>query len=609
MLKKKKQSLKRKILSWFLILVGLLLLAFLVWLFPAIMESFTYPDAHIKKGDIHYLTSKIYNVRRTRNDQSGINLGCALQAPNEGDWGLVLKEKDFDAVQKAGFYHIRVPVQFLPHLTRRDNTYQLDEKFLLRLDWVIGNILDRDMIAIIDFHYVIPDAKLSFTSPREKMECEERFLAVWKLLAERYKDFPDTLYFELANEPHRPINPEVWNSFVQHALTAIRRTGGNNSKRMIIVGTNIRIGLLIHTWDQVNGIDQLTLPSVEDDPNIMVTFHYYNPYPFSHQGETYTPDLEFISGVWVGNKWTNTDNQISYVKKDFDRISRWARNNHRKVILGEFGVSIYADKDSQVNWTRLVREEAESRGMIWIFWQLYDISSLGGIYNQSDGFWRKEIIDALLPGEDWADNNSDAEPESVIRELIILLQDPEWKIRRKAAFSLRDIAPAGKSAIPVLISSLKDEEWQVRQASAQALSHFGLFSQPAIPELIEILKDPEWQVRNSAAEALAAIGETAYPAIPLLREALTDPEWQVRRRVAEALTSIGKASHQALPELMTMLHDEEWPVRESAIWAITTIAPENKEVQRALQTCSDDSEAIVRMATRQALTRINAHNK
>ena len=460
-----------------------------------------------------------------------------------------MEEYDFDVISDAGFYHIRVPVQFLPHLIKSGDTYQLDQNLLTRLDWVIENILERDMIVILDFHYLIPENTYSFASKQESIQNEQKFLAVWKILAERYKEYPSELYFELANEPHKPILPDAWNRYIQKALDQIRSSGGNNTTRMVIVGTNVLIGNVIRTWDNVNGIHQLKLPSVEDDPNIMVTFHYYDPVPFTYQGETYNDDLKRYSKYWLGNMWDNTDRQKARIRKDFDTISKWAQENKRVIILGEFGVTIHADIDSQVNWTRFIREEAESRGMIWIFWQLFDSDgdTLGGLYNRSIGYWREEILHALLPEDEQIesdavkDGTSDVwneERVQKVRELIPALQDPEWKIRKSTAIALRTLGPEAELAIPALIEALKDEEWQVRQPAALALAAIGPASQPAIPVLIEALKDEEWQVRKIVVLALSCIAPDDPNVLTALQKSLNDPEDQVRHVASTFLRSL-----------------------------------------------------------------------
>jgi endoglucanase len=531
----------------------------------------TYPDARVNIKSITHSFTKTYNVRRGKNHQGGVNLGLAFMTPEEGDWGVILEESDFDAVQKAGFHYIRLPVAFMYHLNQVENVYQLDQRFLSRLDWAVEKTIEREMVAIIDFHYVIPDDKLTFISPKEKIEIEEKFLAVWNILAKRYRDYPTSLYFELANEPHRPINSELWNTFVQKALVQIRQSGGNNLIRTIVVGANVHIGGIIHSWDQISNIEQLNLPSAEDDPNIMVTFHYYNPYPFTHQEQNYTRDLALISWLWKGHRWVNTDQQIAFVKNDFDLISKWAQKNSRKVILGEFGVSIHADIDSQIRWIKLIRKEAESRGMIWIFWDFYDQDELGALYNQQTGSWRKEILDVLLPEERSYENDNKVQSSSMIPEFVGLLDDPEWTIRKQAVLSLSRSGPDGEIAVPALISKLEDEEWQVRKAVLQALTNLGSASFSAVPILIKILEDEEWQLRNSAIKALAAIGEIAYPALPGLIQLLSDEEWQIRKQAIFALASIAPEDANVQMALLGRLGDSEDQVRQAASETLKTM--------------------------------------
>jgi endoglucanase len=39
----------------------------------------------------------------------GVNLGNALDAPEEGAWGFTLKEEYFQAIKDAGFNSVRIP--------------------------------------------------------------------------------------------------------------------------------------------------------------------------------------------------------------------------------------------------------------------------------------------------------------------------------------------------------------------------------------------------------------------------------------------------------------------------------------------------------------------
>src|SRR4051794_14090901 len=45
----------------------------------------------------------------------GINLGNGLDAPNEGEWGVTLRERHFEMAKAAGLDHVRLPVRFSGH--------------------------------------------------------------------------------------------------------------------------------------------------------------------------------------------------------------------------------------------------------------------------------------------------------------------------------------------------------------------------------------------------------------------------------------------------------------------------------------------------------------
>lgn len=383
-----------------LILVGVAVaavMAIIAYGAVRIADVAAYPNQKSRAGFASVRAAKVYDVRGLVNRSSGVNFGLALQAPQIGTWGVVLHTGDFTAAQRAGFHYIRVQVRFLPYLHKHGDSYGLDPHLLSRLDWVIGNIVSRHMVAVIDFFNLVGNQQFSFASTAAQRRNEAEFLAVWRILANRYRDYPKGLYFELANEPHRPVTAPLWNAYVRKAIAEIRSSGGNNATRMIVVGVDIRIGRIVHSWDQVNGIESLRLPPASVDPNLMVTFHYYSPYAFTYQGMTYTADLAQAQSLWKGNTWTDTTGQIAYVRRDFDKIARWAKVHHRAVVLGEFGASVYSDLASQARWTALVRREAEARGMAWIFWDFFSEDKLGSLYDPATGAWRKAILEALLP--------------------------------------------------------------------------------------------------------------------------------------------------------------------------------------------------------------------
>ena len=82
----------------------------------------------------------------------GINLGNALEAPQEGAWGVRLKPEYFKAIKEAGFDTVRLPVKWSAH-AEADSPYTLDEKFAQRVDWAIDQALANHLNIIVNVHH------------------------------------------------------------------------------------------------------------------------------------------------------------------------------------------------------------------------------------------------------------------------------------------------------------------------------------------------------------------------------------------------------------------------------------------------------------------------
>jgi endoglucanase len=298
----------------------------------------------------------------------GVNFGNALESPREGEWGLTLKADYFEAVKKAGFNSVRVPIRWSAHAGDKA-PFAIDAEFVKRIDWVIEQALSRELVVIVNVHhfdelYHDPDKH------------EAKFLALWKQIAERYRDKPDRVYFELLNEPMDKLNEDRWNVLIPKALDVVR---ASNPKRTVIVGPA--------EWNGLKALDKLRLP--EKDRNLIVTFHYYSPFHFTHQGAEWVKD----SNKWKGTTWTGTTKEMEELAKDFDKAAAWAKKNERPLILGEFGAYQAADMDSRARWTRAVARGAEKRGFSWAYWEF---GAGFGAYDPAAKAWREPLLKALI---------------------------------------------------------------------------------------------------------------------------------------------------------------------------------------------------------------------
>ncbi len=299
----------------------------------------------------------------------GINLGNALEAPNEGDWGVVLQPDYFKAIAQAGFNSVRIPIRWSNHALA-DSPYTIDRTFFERVDWAIDQAERNNLLAIINIHHY----EEIFEQPEAQ---KTRFLALWQQIGHRYKNKPPELIFEILNEPHDRLTPQLWNEYAKLALQVIRK---ENPKRAVIVGTA--------NWGGTGALNQLQLP---DDSLLILTFHYYSPFHFTHQGASWVEG----SDAWLGTKWSGTSQERQAVQKDFDQVNNWAVAHHIPVFMGEFGAYSKADMDSRVRWTSFVAREAEKRGFSWAYWEF---CSGFGVYDPQTNKWRNALLQALIPG-------------------------------------------------------------------------------------------------------------------------------------------------------------------------------------------------------------------
>jgi endoglucanase len=299
----------------------------------------------------------------------GINLGNALEAPREGVWGMVLQPEYFTLIKQAGFQTVRVPTKWSAHAAD-EAPYTIDPAFFQRVDWVLDQAERNGLNVVLNIHHYDE-------MDRDPQTSKPRFLALWKQIAQRYRDRPASVCFELLNEPHGQLSDDLWNSIVPEALRVIRQS---NPTRIVIVGPGM--------WNNVNNLPKLQLPV--SDRFLIATFHYYLPFPFTHQGANWVAN----SQRWLGTTWTATPEELAALRADFDKAAGWAKANNRPLFLGEFGAYSRADMDSRVKWTSTVAREAEQRGFSWAYWEF---GAGFGIYDRDAKTWRGSLRDALIP--------------------------------------------------------------------------------------------------------------------------------------------------------------------------------------------------------------------
>jgi len=321
----------------------------------------------------------------------GVCIGNALEAPTEGAWGVVIKEEYFDIIKQAGFNSIRLPACWTAHALT-EKPYTINPDFFKRVDEVVGYAISRKMPIIVNMH----NYRELYTAPLPQ---KERFMAIWKQIAEHYKDFSDLLLFEIYNEPDDALTPQLWNQWLKEALDIIRQT---NPNRIIVIDA------ANDSW--IMYLKLLELP--ENDRNLIVTVHHYFPHALTHQGASWITrakadqaliDMKVVNqnpasdggdyNNWPGTKWTGTPEEKKLMTDIFDFGAAWGKEHNRPINLGEFGVYEKADMDSRIAWTRFICDTAVERGMSIHYWEF---CAVFGLYDPQKKEWRKPLLDAVL---------------------------------------------------------------------------------------------------------------------------------------------------------------------------------------------------------------------
>ena len=276
--------------------------------------------------------------------------------------------RHFDEIHKAGFDFVRLNLQAFKYM---DAQNRLQPQWLAKLDDVVSHAQQSGLGVIIDEH--------DFDICSQDVDaCRTKLSAFWQQVAPRFANSPRDVAFELLNEPHDKLDGDVWNTLFAQLLGVVRET---NPSRIVVVGST--------HW---NGIGDLPLLKLPPDPNLLVTFHYYDPFKFTHQGATW-------AGDWVmhqhGNTWGSAEDRAT-LAVDFDKVAAWAAANHRPILLGEFGA--YDKSGTPLNlraaYTEGVRSEAEKHGFGWAYWQFEGDFVVWDMPHQR---WVEPILKALIP--------------------------------------------------------------------------------------------------------------------------------------------------------------------------------------------------------------------
>lgn len=310
----------------------------------------------------------------------GWNLGNQFDAffdgvSSETAWGnATCTEQIFKAVKAAGFNSVRIPITWLGHFGEAPD-YKIEENWIARIEEVVGWAEDAGLHVIINIHHDGADSN-NWLSIREAAHDKSKneiiknhIAAIWRQIAERFKDRGDFLIFEAFNEIHdggwgwgenRNDSGQQYamlNEWLQTFVNTVRATGSNNANRYLgIPGYVTNIDLTINN---------LILPTDIADDRLLVAVHYYDPVDFT---------LNANFSQWGCN--ADSTQKASYgdeqhLKNEFARLKEKYIDNNIGVYIGEFGC-VHRESEVQEAYRRYYVEYlchcAYNNGISAFYW-------------------------------------------------------------------------------------------------------------------------------------------------------------------------------------------------------------------------------------------------
>jgi endoglucanase len=281
-------------------------------------------------------------------------------------------ESDVKYLAGLGFDHIRIPVDE-EQLWKEDGQKDPEAFSLLKnaLDWCRKYKLDVIVdLHILRSHHFNQGSKPLWTDPA----AQERFVQCWRDLSGELKNYPvGDVAYELMNEPVAD-DPEDWNRLVKKLMTVIRQL---EPERIIVIGSN--------RWQSANTFDKLHVP--ENDRNIILSFHMYEPFLLTHHTASWTGIKDYkgpvnypgvivkeedVSGLPDSLKNRVLQNNLRYnidsIRSHFKKPIAAGKKYNLPLYCGEWGCLSTVPNEARLQWYTDMKTVLEENNIGWATW-------------------------------------------------------------------------------------------------------------------------------------------------------------------------------------------------------------------------------------------------
>ncbi|MFC4105817.1 cellulase family glycosylhydrolase [Micromonospora zhanjiangensis] len=348
---------------------------------------------------------------------AGWNLGNSLEASNNGTpgetaWGNpVVTQAFIDRVKASGFKTIRIPISYLGYIGSGPN-YTVNSSWLNRIQEVVNYAYNRGLYVLINMHgdgYKTVNGSWLICDSSNQTTIKDKYQKVWQQVATKFQSYSEHLIFESMNEefdgqygnPTQPCYSNI-NAYNQAFVDTVRRTGGNNASRWLLVpGWNTNIDYTTGNYGFVLPTDQYRSSSIPaNEQRLMISVHYYDPWDFT--GEENTTITQWGPNA-TNSARKSTWGQQDYMDAQLKKVNTSFVSRGYPVFVGEYGSIDKTSFDSTNNryradYARTLVATAKKYGAATAYWDNGYNGQYGfGLFNRSAvTVTQQGIIDAIM---------------------------------------------------------------------------------------------------------------------------------------------------------------------------------------------------------------------
>ena len=292
-----------------------------------------------------------WNLGNTLEGGDSKNLWKNAGVETETAWQNAKTTQAFiDAVKAAGFKSVRIPCSWvMGHITDADKC-TIDPAWMKRVKEVVDYCIKDGLYVVINQHWDggwIEHNGLTANSDIKTTKAQ--LTKIWTQIADNFKAYDEHLLFAGMNEPGVGTGDgdiigvaEMSSRIAEYEQTfieAVRATGGNNAKRILIVqGPNTNIDLFV-----ANNYMSKIKDSAAD--RLMVEVHFYDPYQFTDMSEDQSWGKYWLywgknntNGAEAGRTADAKYNE-DYVEAQMAKMKTNFFDKGYPVLIGEFGAN------------------------------------------------------------------------------------------------------------------------------------------------------------------------------------------------------------------------------------------------------------------------------